>query len=234
MLHGRLLAGLTVREIERDHLDGGFEIARVTVDLFSVVPMAPVTLRSARVRDGRRVRAVDVVVECDGRDVARSSALLLVAPGTPPGSVWGRDPWNAPTPSALGAPGRSPEADGMGAPELRFVGRALDGPGPHRAWLREPWTLVDGEPLTPYVRAVIAADVSNPLSNWGDAGLQYINADLTVHLARAPVGEWIGLEVTDHLDHGGIAVGQTRLHDATGPFGSVVVTGVAQAFGDRR
>ena len=103
-----------------------------------------------------------------------------------------------------------------------------------RSWLREPWALVDGEPLTPYVRAVIAADVSNPLSNWGDEGLQYINADLTVHLARAPVGEWIGLEVTDHLDHGGISVGQTRLHDATGPFGNVAVTGVAQAFGDRR
>ena len=122
----------------------------------------------------------------------------------------------------------------MGAPDLRFVGRALDGPGPHRAWLREPWPLVDGEPLTPYVRAVIAADVSNPMSNWGDEGLQYINADLTVSLVRPPAGEWIGLEVTDHVAEDGVSVGACRLHDASGPIGQVLVTGVSRPVGTGR
>ena len=234
MLHGRLLAGLAVREVERAHLDGGFGLARLTTDLFSVVPMAPVTLRATRIRDGRRVRAVDVLVACEGRDVARASALLLVAPGAPPGTVWGRGAWAAPAPSALATGPRSEEADAMGSPDLRFVGKALDGPGPHRAWLREPWPLVDGEAISPYVRAVIAADVSNPLSNWGDAGLQYINADLTVSLVRAPVGEWIGLEVTDHLGDAGVSVGSCRLHDPTGPIGQVLVTGVSRPFGTGR
>ena len=234
MLHGRLLAGLAVRELERGHLDGGFSVARVTVDLFSVVPMAAVTLRSARVRDGRRVRAVDVVVTCADRDVARVSALLLVPQGAPPGAVWSRPHWSASPPASISPGPRAPEADEMGAPEMRFVGRALDGPGPYRAWLREPWPLVDGEALTPYQRAVIAADVSNPLSNWGEHGLQYINADLTLHLARPPVGEWVGIEVTDHQAGGGVAVGQTRLHDEVGPFGVVAVTSVARAFGGRR
>jgi hypothetical protein len=234
MLHGRLLAGLAAREIERGHLDGGFGLARLTTDLFSVVPMEPVALRATRVRDGRRVRAVDVVVTCAGRDVARASALLLVAPGPPPGAVWGRGPWEAPPPSAATAGPRSEEAEAMGAPDLRFVGRPLDGPGPHRAWLREPWPLVDGEPLTPYVRAVIAADVANPLSNWGEEGLQYINADLTVSLVRPPAGEWIGLEVTDQLADAGVSVGACRLHDAAGPIGQVLVTGVSRPFGPPR
>ena len=121
----------------------------------------------------------------------------------------------------------------MGAPDMRFIGHALDGPGPYEAWLREPWPLVDGEQLTPGVRAMLAADVTNPLSNWGDEGLQYINADLSVYFSRPPVGEWIGLEVTDHLDSGGLAVGQSRLHDRAGPFALVVMSGVAQAFGTR-
>jgi hypothetical protein len=231
MLHGRLLAGLAVREVERAHLDGGFGVSRVTVDLFSVAPMAPVSLRSTRVRDGRRIRAVDVVLACEGRDVARAAVLLLVGPGSPPGEVWGRGPWDAPPPRGALAPARSAEADAMGAPDLRFVGRPLEGVGPHRAWLREPWPLVDGEALTPAVRAVIAADVSNPLSNWGEHGLQYINADLSMHLVRLPEGEWIGLEVTDHLADGGTSVGQTRMHDGSGPFGFATVTGVARPFG---
>ncbi len=119
----------------------------------------------------------------------------------------------------------------MGAPEMRFIGQPLGGPGPYEAWLREPWPLVEGEELTPLVRAVMAADVTNPLSNWGDEGLQYINADMTVYFSRLPLGEWIGLEVTDHLDADGVAVGQSRLHDRAGPFAVVSLGGVAQAFG---
>jgi hypothetical protein len=235
MLHGRLLAGLAVRELERDHVDGGFAVVRLTIDLFSVVPMAPVSLRWTRTRDGRRVRAVEVVVTCEGRDVARAAALLLVPPGAPRGVVWGQPPWDVPSPDRLPASVRSAEAEAMGAPELRFIGPALgDGPGPHRAWLREPYPLVDGEELSPSVRAVIAADVTNPISNWGDEGLQYINSDITVLLVRSPVGEWIGLEVTDHLDASGISAGVCRLYDTTGPIGHAVVTGVSRPFGGGR
>jgi hypothetical protein len=234
MLHGRLLAGLAAWEVEREHLDGGFVVARFTIDMFRAVPMQPVAVRAARVREGKRVRVVDVAVTCADEPVARAVVLLLVSPGAPPGRVWGRAPWGAPGPSDLPAPARTAEADGMGAPEMRFIGQPLGGPGPYEAWLREPWPLVEGEDVTPVARAVMAADVTNPLSNWGDEGLQYINADLTVSLARAPVGEWIGLEVTDHIDAGGIAVGQSRLHDLAGPFATAAVSGVAQTFGVRR
>jgi acyl-CoA thioesterase len=234
MLHGRLLAGLVAREAEACHLEGGFMVAQLTVELFRAVPMRPVGLHAARVREGKRVRAVEVAVTCDEATVARASVLLLVPPGPPPGRVWGRQPWRAPDPSSLPAPGRTAEADAMGAPDMRFIGEPLGGPGPYEAWLREPWPLVDGEELTPVTRAVMAADVTNPLSNWGDEGLQYINADLAVHFSRPPVGEWIGLEVTDHLEADGLAVGQSRLHDRVGPFAVVVVSGVAQTFGTRQ
>jgi acyl-CoA thioesterase len=234
MLHGRLVAGLTAREVELDHLDGGFVVARLTVDLFRAVPLRPVALRAARVREGRRVRAVEVFVTCDEVTVARAAALLLAPSEEPPGRVWARPRWRAPDPSAFPAPVRTAEADAMGAPDMRFIGEQLGGRGPYEAWLREPWPLVDGEELTPVTRAVMAADVTNPLGNWGDEGLQYINADLTVNFSRPPVGEWIGLEVTDHLEAGGVAVGQSRLHDRAGPFALVVVSAVAQRFGTRR
>jgi hypothetical protein len=230
MLHGRLLAGLAARELSLHHGEGGLQVGRLTVDMFRVAPMAPVEVTAERVRDGRRVRAVDVHLCCEGVLVARAAALLLAPGSPPPGTIWGPGGWDVPLPSALPAGERTPEAEAMGAPELRVLGGGLTGAGPHRAWLREPWPLVDGEPLDPVGRAVIAADVANPLSNWGSEGLGYINADLTVQLVRAPDGEWIGLEVVDHVDEGGISVGACRLHDLRGPIGECQVVGVTRSF----
>jgi hypothetical protein len=230
MLHGRLLAALATRQLERDHLGPTMRLARLTVDMFRVVPLAPVVINADVVRDGRRLRAVDLVVSCEGRSVLRAGALLLASGDAPPGRVWSRPAWDE-TPPDGPALARTSEADAMGSPDLRVIGGGFDGPGPYRAWVREPWPLVDGEELSPMVRAVMAADVGSPLSSWSDAGLQYINADLTVSLVRSPAGEWIGLEVVDHLDDSGIGIGSCRLYDRHGPVGSCQVTGVARAFG---
>jgi hypothetical protein len=233
MLHGRLLAGLAARHIERDHAGTAgaqMRVARLTVDMFRAVPLAPVVVHATLARDGRRVRAVDVVVEREGRTALRASALLLAAGEPPPGVVWGRPAWNMPSPADIPPqPRRATQTEPVGNPDLRVVG-GFDGPGPHRAWVRDPWPLVDGEELSPLIRAVMAADVGSPLSSWSDAGLQYINADLTVSLVRLPDGEWIGVEVIDHLDANGIGVGVCRLYDQVGPIGHCQVTGVAQAF----
>ncbi len=230
MLHGRLLAALAARHLERDAAGPPMRVARLTVDMFRVVPLAPVVIRANVARDGRRVRAVDVVVECEGRAVLRASALLLASGETPPGVVWSRAAWDMPPPDDIAPqPNRSDQADAMGSPDLRIVG-GFDGVRPHRGWVRDPWPLVDDEELSPLLRAVMAADVGSPLSSWGDAGLQYINADLTVSLVRPPTGEWIGIEVIDHLDDSGIGVGICRLYDRVGPIGHCQVTGVARAF----
>ena len=170
MLHGRLLAGLAVRE-------------RRDVIIWTVAsgsPASPSTCsascrwrRSPSARPGRGTAGASGPSTSSSRARAATSpgrALAARRAGDAPGSVWRREPWNAPTPSTLAAPDRSPEADAMGAPDLRFVGRGLDGPGHHRAWLREPWALVDGEPLTPYVRAVIAADVVQSAQQLGRRG----------------------------------------------------------------
>jgi hypothetical protein len=228
MLHGRLLAGLAVRQLERAEADPRMRLARLTVDMFRVAPLAPVAISTEVVREGRRLRAVDVKVSCEGRLVLRASALLLAGGGAPPGRVWGRPAWDD-RPPVGPPPARSAEADAMGIADLRVDG-GFDGPGPYRAWVREIWPLVDGEEMSPVVRAVMAADVSSPLSSWGEAGLQYINADLTVSLVRPPDDEWIGIEVIDHLDDSGIAIGTCRLYDASGPIGHSQVTGVTRPF----
>jgi len=226
MIHGRLFAALAAREVERRHLEGGLHIARVTADLFRATPMVPLTLRASRVRDGRRVRLVDVDVVADGRPAARVSVLLAAAQGAPPGRVWGLGSWGLLPPVGLEPP-EAGRAEAAGYPQLHFESAGFgDTSEPVRAWLRDRWPLVDGEELTPAQRAVLASDLANPVSNWGDRGLHYINADITLEMVRAPQGEWIGLEVLDHLDSDGIAIGSCRVHDELGPLGQSNVVGM--------
>jgi hypothetical protein len=59
----------------------------------------------------------------------------------------------------------------------------------------------------------------NPMANSSAKGLQFINADLTLFLARPPRDEWVGLEVAAHLGHDGIAVGTCTLFDTSGAIG---------------
>jgi hypothetical protein len=98
-----------------------------------------------------------------------------------------------------------------------------------RLWTRDRWELVAGETPSPVVRAALAADLPNPLANSGVEGLQFINADLTLFLGRPPISEWIGLEVTGHIGHDGIAVGSCAMYDTSGPIGWSSVCAIATA-----
>lgn len=228
MLHGRLLVGLAAWEIEHHHLDGGLRLTRLTADLFRMGPLVPVRLEAERVRDGKRIRLVDIRIIGGDVILARVSALLVAGGPQPPGQIWEVGPWDLPAPDQLAGSARTPESDAAGFPELRYQGPELhDTSRPTRAWIHDRWPLVENEPLSPIQRAVIASDLANPLSNWSDQGLHYINADLTVHVVRPPEGEWIGLEILDHLHADAVTASQCRLHDALGPFGQCSVVGMA-------
>jgi len=58
--------------------------------------------------------------------------------------------------------------------------------------------------------------VSSPLS-YGD--WLFINPDLTVHVSRLPVGEWVGLEWRTLAEPQGIGISESRLWDEKGPIG---------------
>lgn len=53
--------------------------------------------------------------------------------------------------------------------------------------------LVDGEELTPLLRAALAVDVTSSLTNFSTDGLAFINADYTLTLSRLPRGLYIGM-----------------------------------------
>jgi hypothetical protein len=114
--------------------------------------------------------------------------------------------------------------------EWRFVAGSFLEPGPATAWLRMRHPLLPGEAPSPLVRVLAAADSGNGVS----AALDYrrwvfINADLTVYLARPPVGEWIALEAATTVADG-VGLATSVVHDQQGPVGR----GLQALFIDRR
>ena len=224
MLHGRLLAAVAARAAEQ--VGGGFTPTRLTVDLFRAAPMEPVDVATEVVRDGGRVRVVHVTLSCAGRHVARASALLLRPGAEPPGRVWAPPPWSVPAPGDVAVMGTDPSKRAF--LDIRLITEGgLPVVTQKQLWIGEVQPLVDGEEWSPFARAVAAADLANPFGNFGEAGLSFINADLSVYLGRPPVGGWIGLEVATRTASGGGSVVAANLYDSEGGVGHCSVASVA-------
>lgn len=232
MLHGRLIGGLAARAAETGYAEPGLHPARLTVDMFRNSPLTPLRVESRLVRDGRRIRVVDVEVSGGKGPIGRATVVFLRRGEQPAGQVWAAEPWNVPAPGELGEP------HGAGAWGAKFPWDppfdlwVLNGGGPRprgRAWIRETHPMVEGEPVSPFVRTALAADFASPLSNGNADNVAFINADYTLALSRLPLGEAIGLESAGHLSEDGVAVGHCSLYDESGPIGHCVVTAIANS-----
>jgi hypothetical protein len=114
------------------------------------------------------------------------------------------------------------------AMEMRWLSdpRAL---GPGRVWMRLRHPLLEGRELTALARLAATADFGNGVSaELPFERFLFINADLTIHLQRLPLGEWIGLDARTLLHGGGSGLAESVLHDVHGPVGRAFQTLVVQ------
>lgn len=224
MLHGRLLAGLAARASEPE-IPSEFRLVRLTLDMFRFPPMRPFQVATAVSRAGRRVLVLEISITCEGNEVAKGSAVALRTGPHPAESLWTAPEWDVPPPDSLPAP-----KEIFAGWEFRPISADVFASADRKqVWMRDNWQLVAGEDLTGNVRVALAADLPNPLANAGAGGLQFINADLTLTVRRAPVTEWIGVEVANHLGGDGIAIGLCTMYDTSGSIGWSSVGAVANS-----
>lgn len=223
-MHGRVIAGLLAHEMEARFGDPAFQAARLTVDMFRLPRLEPVSVVTRPIREGNRIRVVEGICHQGDTEVARATAVLLRRAQQPEGNVWRPAPWQVPAPESI-----EPQQPRGFPPmwETRVIDHGFGSVAQKRVWLREIRPLIAGIELTPFVRAAVAADFTNPLANSGDQGLQFVNADITLYLQRDPDGEFIGFEVTSHQSEQGVAVAECLLYDARGAIGHSLVCGVA-------
>ena len=224
-LHGGPVAALMVRELERIEAAGSLRLARVTVELLRPVTLEPLLLTSSVVRPGRKIDLLDAELRLasDGTRVALARGLRIRE-----AEVDFPDPGDDEVPEM---PAESDTPVGMlpGAPiafhshgvEHRFLRGRFGVPGPMFDWTRLTVPVVPGEEPTPWQRAVAVADFGNGLSSLVpfDGKSLFVNPDLTVHLFREPVGEWIGLDASTRSSPSGIGLAETDIWDRSGRLG---------------
>jgi hypothetical protein len=224
MQHGSALAALVVWAAEKLPTPVPMQIARVTIDLMRPVPVAPLSIETEILREGRKIQLSAVRLLADGIVVVGASVLKIKAQELelPPGI--------ADLPVDLPGPDQSmvEPANFASSPFTRCISmRAARGRfgvlGPAAIWFRVDQPLVAGSAVSQAMRAVVAADFSNGTSPAVDfREWTFINADLTVSFARQPVGEWILLDGESWIGPDGAGLAMSRLADAHGYFGRAV------------
>ncbi|HZB51373.1 MAG TPA: thioesterase family protein, partial [Mycobacteriales bacterium] len=212
-------AALLVRELEAAVPAGGW-LTRVTVDLPDAVPVAELAMRSRVLRAGRSVQLTEAELLAGDRVVARATGWWHRIGDTAAAATPAVPPPPMPEPAADRDPRDRWPSGYLHSMEWRWVTGHFSERGPATVWSRMRLPLVAGEDPTPTQRVFATADSASgagstlPWSDW-----LFVNTELTVHLLRPPLGEWVCLDATTTIGSTGGGLASSRLSDMDGEVG---------------
>lgn len=225
MQHGSAPTGLVTWAAEAIATPVPMQIVRLTIDLMRPVPLAPLDIETEVLRQGRKIQLCEVRLSAGGVLVVRATVLKIRV-----AAAQALPPEIADVPIDVPGPEQSPvePADFSSSPFVSGMSvRAARGgfakPGSSAIWYRVDRPLVEGAPISQVMRAAVASDFSNATSvaldfrHW-----TFLNADLTISLARQPVGDWILLDGDCWIGPDGAGLAMARLGDQRGYFGRAV------------
>jgi hypothetical protein len=221
--HGGAPAGLFMWALEAQPAAAPMLITRFTMDLFRPAPIAPLDLETEIVREGRNIQALGARLLHNGKEVARATAVKVRAAAfevPAEARMHGRH-W--PDPDECLPFTQFNQTPFVGSLEIRTAREPQPG-GDLRegraAWFRVKRPFLEGAETTPAVRTAMCADFINGLSSVLDFSRWiFINADLTVHFVRAPVGEWMLVDARTWVGPDGRGLAFAEIFDLSGPFG---------------
>jgi hypothetical protein len=213
-------------------------LTRLTVDIVRPVPLGErLWIEPTIVREGKRIQLVDVVVRTAEQVTTRARALRGVDNdirplGGIPHTSTAVNPSSRllPPEQHTGVEDLPKVADFLvhGA-ELRQSPAPID--GMHSVWVRLRVPVVAGEPIRPTSRATVILDMVNLLGTNPSEPHQVgiINPDVSGHLTRGPVGEWVAMTGNSYFQHDtGHGISTALISDEAGVFG---VTSTSQLLG---
>lgn len=225
MLQGSATTALMTRGVERLANESGFAVRRLTFDLWRPAGLRAFTTVTELLRDGRKAKTAQVRLMDGGTEIGRCTALLTAPSGESPVDPFAR-------PAVLD---KTPEA-GIPPPvfaqkwsryfqnvSVRLIEGALEKPGPAAAWMRLDAPLVEGEPNTPLLQAVQAADFSSGVAQIVDMrSWTFINPEISLYFFRPPEGQWILIRAATRVGADGAGLTTATLSDLKGPFAEVM------------
>lgn len=227
-LHGGPAAALVAGELQQAIVDADlgadFLPSRLTVELQRPVPVGELTVRTVLRRPGRRICLADATLTAADGTAVLTATLQGIR----------RRRFEHPSPPDLPVPPGPERGVGLAAEtidgpdafhrsgvEHRIVqGSVFEDTGPATDWIRLAVPLVAGRETTPLERVAAAADFGNGVSRLFDfERVLFLNPDLTVHLFRLPVGEWICLDARTLAGDEGVGLAESVLYDEQGCIG---------------
>jgi len=193
---------------------------RMSVEFLRPVPNQPLDVETRVVREGRKQQILAITLWSGGKAVVNTTILRL------------REEPAASTPDAVPAVDFDPPAGPPFEPGV-MAGRSLlqeasdtrmlrlndYGPGETEGWFRYLGTVIEGEAMTPFQRAALFADYGNGMAPIvHPRAYSYLNADISLHLARLPRSEWLLLKARTLGCGNGLAMTRLELAD---PFGQI-------------
>ena len=224
MQHGAAPATLVVWAAERIATRAEMRIARVTIDLMRPVPLAPLTFESEVLREGQKIQLCAVRLKADGVLVVAATVLKVRRLSLPLPADLPEEMVTLPGPDEVPVdPAQFSNSAFVTGMSLRSARGKFGVPGPGAIWYRVDRPLVEGSSVSQAMRAVAAADFANGTSAALDfRHWTFLNADLTVNMAREPVGEWILPDGESWIGPDGAGLAMMRLADERGYFGRAV------------
>ncbi|MGE0828760.1 MAG: thioesterase family protein [Hyphomonadaceae bacterium] len=200
-------------------------VTRLTVDLMRPVPIAPLTISTTVLREGRNIQLLQINLSAGDKEVTRATALRVrklevntPARAHPPKQKW-PSPEDCPPIPDIAPVGLSRHVD------FRMAdGRFRDGAAAP-IWMKLNCQFLEAPGIAPgttppLLHGALMADYLNGMT--GALSFQdwtFINAELTIHFAREPRGDWSMVEATSWIGTDGRGIGFSTLSDREGAFG---------------
>jgi hypothetical protein len=195
--------------------------ARVTFEVLGPVPVADLTVSTSVERPGRSVELLSAALSFEGRAVLTARAWHIVGSDTT--AVAGGSGTSLPPPASA-EPMEIPDfwsGGYLAAVEWLSVSGGIFTPGDAQVWARPRVAVVEGFEPSPLERLFSVVDSASGVSSRVDIRKWYaINTDLTVHLHRQPVGEWVGMDARTTIGPDGAGLATSTVHDVDGPVGT--------------
>lgn len=226
MQHGSAPSALVTWLAEQLPASSPMAVSRVTIDLMRPVPVAPLSHEIEVLREGRKIQLVGIRLLSNGTVVTNATVLKVRVEEQPLPADIKDAPLTVPLPDASGLSEPKDHSSAfVSGVSIRAVHGGFLKLGPGAIWYRANRAIVEGQPISQAMRAVIASDFSNGSSSvLSFKDWMFMNADLTVSFARQPVGDWILLDSESWIGPDGCGLAASKLADQSGYFGRAIQT----------
>jgi hypothetical protein len=219
--HGSAPSALIIATAEAVPTAVPMRVARLSVDLMRPIPVAPLEIKTDILREGRKIQLCNIDLFADGKLCVRGTVLRVRREHFALPDTVATEQVALPPPEAGRlAEGKITENPFMACLKMSVVKGGFNRPGPGAIWFQVARPIIEGQANSPAMRAVVAADFCNGTSSVLDfRAWTFINGDLSVNLARDPVGDWVLLDAETWLGPDGAGIACAKLADSQGYFG---------------